>query len=181
MRQPGQAWGRCKSTSNQVLLWLLHCMWPVEKAEKEALSGCSPRGCVCSRLWIVPPGRCVVWERAGQSGAFLSQRLPGAITHTYCLLAGEHCCLLLPRFSPQLTFWPINLPWTRSQSFTSQREFGVYEGFDITWADRTPESCCSYERLLWNCPCESHLFYKNVQHSEEQLLTHQLVDSFFII
>lgn len=131
-----------------------------EKGWKGGLSCCFPCGCVCSRLWIVPPGWCAEWGRDGQREAFLSQRLPGAITHTYCLLAGEQCSLLPPQFSPQLTFWPINLPLTKSQRLTNHWKFQVYKGSDITRADKTHDSPSSYERLLWHRPWKSGRFYK---------------------
>lgn len=146
------------------------------KGREKGMLCCSPWGWMCSRpVNCAPWLGCSVVESWPETGLSLSE-----VTRCYnshILSVGRRTMLLLPPwFGPQLTFWPINLPWTRSQRITSHWKFGVYQGFDITRADWTHGSPCSYEKLLWNCPCESQWFYQT-QWGTTLLQTH-LTDEF---
>lgn len=118
-----------------------------QKGWERALSRCSPWGCVCSRLqncahWLV----CGAEESWPERGLSLSEVTRCYNSHT--VHVGRRAASpLQPRFSPQLTFWPINHPWTRSRRNASHWKFRVYQGFDITRAGRTRGPHLSYEKL----------------------------------
>lgn len=119
----------------------MFCTWSVKRPEKRHVLLF-----FCVRVDVKQAVNCAPWlgysvvESWPETGLSLSE-----VTQCYnshILSVGRRTMLLLPPwFGPRLTFWPINLSWTRSQRITSHWKFGVYQGFDTTRAGWTPCSC----------------------------------------
>lgn len=146
--------------SNQALLLRTFCTWPVKRLEQACPTVLHEGGSVAGSVNCAPWLECGMVENRAERGLSLSEVT--CCYNSHILPVGSRTMLhLLPLCGPRLTFWPINLQWTRSQRITSHWKFGVYQGFDLTRAE-------------WTCgpPCVSKAAVKLsswIKHSDEWL------------